>query len=60
MVTLVDIKFGQACSLLLRRLGLPQTEVGLVVTLVDTKFGLVCSLLLRRLRLPVVGNKSNP
>ena len=42
-------------------IGLPQTEVGVVVTvtiLVDAKYGLAGSLLLRRLGLPVVGKKS--
>ena len=33
-------------------IGLPQTEVGLVVTPVDTMFGVACCLLLGRLRLP--------
>ena len=40
--------------------GLPQTEVGLVITPVDKKFGLVCSPLMCSFGLPVAGKKSTP
>ena len=41
-------------------IGLPQTEIGLVLKLVNKKSGLVCSLLLCRIRLPIAGEKLNP
>ena len=58
MVFLVFYLVCLCPGLLNSLMGLPPTEVGLVVTLVDTKFGLVYSLLLQRLGLPVVGKKS--